>query len=269
MCLPYSAPIGPTLPAFVHPARPRYILQPMNCHACGASLSPTARVFPQNCAAGGPCGAAVGSAGATGWRAGLPWGLAGAAFGALITVVAMRSLATPSRADEPGATAVAPFAGGAGGGQPPDISQMSPEERANRLFNRVMLLAESGKQDSVQFFLPMALGAYAQLPTLDADARYHIGMLELAGGNANAALAQADTIGRSISTHLFTYVLRAPAYRGAGNKQLEARAYADFLRNEPAELAKKRPEYGADAHQDALNSFHGEAVRQGRTGRTS
>jgi hypothetical protein len=170
-------------------------------------------------------------------------------------------------------TPVAPFAGGAGGagggGQPPDISQMSPEERANRLFNRVMLLAESGKQDSVQFFLPMALGAYAQLPALDADARYHVGMLELAGGNANAALAQADTIGRSISTHLFIYVLRAHAYQELGNKQLEARAYADFLRNEPAELAKKRPEYGADAHQDALNSFHAEALRQGRSGRTS
>ena len=236
----------------------------MTCHACGASLSPTAKFCHK-------CGAAVGTAGATGWRAGLPWGLAGAAFGALITVVAMRSLAAPSRADEPGATPVAPFAGGAGGGggQPPDISQMSPEERANRLFNRVMLLAESGKQDSVQFFLPMALGAYAQLPALDADARYHVGMLELAGGNANAALAQADTIGRSISTHLFIYVLRAHAYQELGNKQLEARAYADFLRNEPAELAKKRPEYGADAHQDALNSFHAEALRQGRSGRTS
>jgi hypothetical protein len=235
----------------------------MTCHACGASLSPTAKFCHK-------CGAAVGTAGATGWRAGLPWGLAGAAFGALITVVAMRSLAAPSRADEPGATPVAPCAGGAGGGgQPPDISQMSPEERANRLFNRVMLLAESGKQDSVQFFLPMALGAYAQLPALDADARYHVGMLELAGGNANAALAQADTIGRSISTHLFIYVLRAHAYQELGNKQLEARAYADFLRNEPAELAKKRPEYGADAHQDALNSFHAEALRQGRSGRTS
>ncbi|HTI44454.1 MAG TPA: hypothetical protein VL693_21650, partial [Vicinamibacterales bacterium] len=74
----------------------------------------------------------------------------------------MRSLGAPSRADEATSAPIAPFAGGAGeaggaGGQPPDISQMSPEERANRLFNRVMILAESGKQDSVQFFMPMAL----------------------------------------------------------------------------------------------------------------
>jgi hypothetical protein len=105
----------------------------------------------------------------------------------------------------------------------------------------------------------MALGAYAQLPALDADARYHIGMLELAGGNANAALAQADTIGRSISTHLFIYVLRAHAYQELGNTQLERRAYADFLRNEPAERAKNRQEY--TDHADALTSFKTEAAR--------
>src|SRR5213079_541375 len=103
---------------------------------------------------------------------------------------------------------VAPFAS-SGGGRPPDISQMSPEERANRLFNRVMILAEAGKNDSVQFFLPMALGAYGQLPSLDADARYHVGLLQRAGGDANAALAQADTIRKAIPTHLFIYVLRA------------------------------------------------------------
>ena len=136
---------------------------------------------------------------------------------------------------------------------------MSPEERANRLFNRVMILAEAGKQDSVLFFLPMALGAYAQLPELDADARYHVGMLELAGGDPAAALAQADTIQRANPTHLFIYVLRAHAYQQQGNTQQERRAYADFLRNEPAETAKKRPEY-AD-HTDALQSFKMEARR--------
>ena len=136
---------------------------------------------------------------------------------------------------------------------------MTPDERANRLFNRVMTLAEAGKQDSVRFFLPMALGAYAQLPTLDPDARYHIGMLQMAGGDATAALAQADTIQRSSPTHLFIYVLRAHAYQQQGNTQLERRAYADFLRNEPAEIAKKRPEY--TDHGDNLASFKAEAAR--------
>src|SRR5438552_18031879 len=89
MCLPYSVPaIGPTLPAFERPASP--LVSPpelhspaMTCHACGAQLSSTARFCHK-------CGAAVATAGVTGWRAGLPWGLAGAALGALVTVLAMR-----------------------------------------------------------------------------------------------------------------------------------------------------------------------------------
>jgi tetratricopeptide (TPR) repeat protein len=176
----------------------------------------------------------------------------------------MRSTA-PTPNDEP----AAPFAT-SGGARPPDISQMSPEERANRLFNRVMILAEAGKTDSVQFFLPMALGAYGQLPSLDADARYHVGLLHLAGGDATAALAQADTIHQSLPTHLFIYLLRAHAYNQLGNAAEERRAYADFLRNERAELAQKRPEYAQDAHLDALTNFHDEAERKTRSGgRTS
>ena len=142
---------------------------------------------------------------------------------------------------------------------------MTPAERANRLFNRVMILAEAGKGDSVRFFLPMALGAYNQLPALDPDARYHIGLLQLAGGDVQAALAQADTIQRSAPTHLFIYVLRAHAYQQSGNTQQERRAYAEFLRNEAVETAKNRPEY--NDHREALNNFTQEASRvAGRAG---
>jgi tetratricopeptide (TPR) repeat protein len=211
----------------------------MACHACGAQLSPTARFCHK-------CGAAIAGAHSTGWRVGLPWALAGAALGALVAVVAMRGAGTTA----PRTPLTAP-----------DISQMSPQERAERLFNRVMILAEAGKNDSVQFFLPMALGAYAQLPALDADTRYHVGLLQLAGGDAAAALAQADTIRQSIPTHLFIYLLRAHAYQALRNVQEERRAYADFLRNEPGEMAKQRPEYGQDAHLDALTSFKAEAGR--------
>ena len=218
----------------------------MTCHACGAQLAATARFCHK-------CGAAIATAQATGWRAGFPWTLAGAALGALVTVVAMRAGGAGS--GERGAESIAPRSPLSA----PDISRMSPEERANRLFNRVMILAEAGKGDSVSFFLPMALGAYSQLPALDADARYHVGLLQLAGGDAAAALAQADTIRQSIPTHLFIYILRAHAYQQQGNTVQERRAYADFLRNEPAEMAKNRAEY-AD-HSDALTNFQAEASR--------
>lgn len=180
--------------------------------------------------------------------------MAGAAVGALVTVLLAGRVGTR----QPGAESTQPLTTGSGL-RPPDISQMSPEERANRLFNRVMTLAEAGKGDSVRFFLPMALGAYSQLPELDPDARYHIGMLQLAGGDFEAALAQADTIRRLVPTHLFIYVLRAHAYQQTGNTQQERRAYSEFLRNEGAETGKNRPEY--TDHREALNNFKAEAAR--------
>lgn len=226
----------------------------MTCHTCGAQLSSTARFCHK-------CGAAIATTGATGWRAGLPWGLAGAALGALVAVIAMRSVGSGTRAGD----AAGPTRQTLGGPAAIDISQMSPEERANRLFNRVMTLAEAGKQDSVVFFLPMALGAYDQLPALDADARYHIGLLHLAAGDVAAALGQADTIQRATPNHLFIYILRAHAYQAQGNPAQEQRAYADFLRHEQAELAVKRPEY--DDHRESLTNFHSEALRQAQNPR--
>src|SRR6266851_9970493 len=147
----------------------------MNCHACGAALSGTARFCHK-------CGAQVGGGQASGWRAGLPWSVAGAALGALLTVLAFRlGGSSESGVRDAGALEDGPLP--ASRSTPPDISQMSPEERATRLYNRVMTLHTEGKADSAEFFLPMALQAYAMLPALDVDARYHIGVLDLSGGN--------------------------------------------------------------------------------------
>src|SRR2546425_9562530 len=112
----------------------------MNCHACGAPLAATARFCHK-------CGAQVGGAQSSGWRAGLPWSVAGAALGALLTVLALRIGASSGGGMRD--------AGGGGGGappppriSPPHISQMSPEESAARLYNPGMLLHTQGKADS-------------------------------------------------------------------------------------------------------------------------
>ncbi|HKW40826.1 MAG TPA: zinc ribbon domain-containing protein [Gemmatimonadales bacterium] len=226
----------------------------MTCHACGANLASTARFCHK-------CGAHVGGAQAAGWRSGLPWGVAGAALGALLTVVALRQGAggrepeagqvnTPA----PGSQLPAP-----GSQLPaPDISQMSPEERATRLYNRVMTLHSQGKADSAAFFLPMAIQAYAMLPALDVDGRYHIGVLDLTAGDATAALAQADTIRRTVPTHLFALMLRARALELERDTAGARRAYRDFLRSEPAERARRRPEY--NEHGQNLDAFHEQAT---------
>jgi hypothetical protein len=227
----------------------------MNCHACGTTLSEGARYCHK-------CGAST-SAPATGWRLGLPWGIAGAAVAALITVLVMRGSGGGSASGSAvAAPPVAPFAGGAstGGVAAPDISQMSPEERAQRLFDRVMRLQESGKADSVRFFLPMALGAYQQLPALELDGHFDVGLLDLAGGDQAGALAEADTIRREIPTHLFADILRARAFETQNNTTGARAAYQNFLKNESSERARRRPEYTDRAR--LLDAFHGDAVNR-------
>ena len=219
----------------------------MNFHACGAALAPTARFCHK-------CGAQVGGTHTSGWRAGLPWGVAGAALGALLTVVVLRlgsSSGDGSREARDDNTLASRL-------PPPDISQMSPEERATRLYNRVMTLHTQGKADSAEFFLPMALQAYAMLPALDVDARYHIGVLDLTGGNPVAALAQADTIRRAVPTHLFAFMLRARALELERDRAGARRAYRDFLAHEAAERTRQRPEYSE--HAENLDAFHGQAT---------
>ena len=223
----------------------------MTCHACGATLGATSRYCHK-------CGADVAGPSSGGWRSGLPWGVAGLTVGALLAVLFMRA------GGERGGGSGEPV------GQPapssqltvPDISQMSPEERARRLFDRVMLMSQRGAQDSVQFFLPMALGAYAQLPALDLDARYDIGVLQLAGGNAAGVLAEADTILRAVPTHLYGLMLRAQGQALRGDSAAVRRTAAAFLANERAERARQRPEYAE--HPSALDEFHADALNATR-----
>jgi hypothetical protein len=218
----------------------------MTCHACGATLTPGVRYCHK-------CGAAVGAT-AGGWRVGLPWGIAGVAVGALIMALFLRVIGGPAAdATPPVVPALTAPAGAA-----PDISRMSPEERARRLFDRVVDLAQRGVQDSVQFFMPMALGAYAQLPSLDLDGHYDLGVLHLAGNDPAGALAEADTILASAPTHLYGLMLRAQALTEKGDAAGAAKSYRAFLASEPAERARKRPEYAE--HSAAIDAFHSEAT---------
>jgi hypothetical protein len=177
-------------------------------------------------------------------------------LGALVTVLALRlSGSAGSGTRDAGGVDDGPPP--ASRGAPPDISQMSPEERATRLYNRVMSLHSQGKADSAEFFLPMALQSYTMLPALDVDARYHIGVLELTGGNAAGALAQADTIRRVVPTHLFGFMLRARALELTHDTPGALRAYRGFLQHEAAERARQRPEYGE--HAQNLDAFRDQA----------
>ncbi len=140
---------------------------------------------------------------------------------------------------------IAPFAGGGGNGPAPDISKMTPEERATRLFDRVMRYGEEGKQDSARVFAPMAIQAYEMIGALNAHHRYDMGLIGIVSGDAGIAQAQADTILSANKSHLLGLVL---AMKAAGLRQdLKGRdAFKQrLLAARASEEAKQLPEYQA------------------------
>ena len=140
----------------------------------------------------------------------------------------------------------------------PDISGLSPQERADRLYNRVMLLATQGKVDSVQFFAPMALTAYQMLSPLNADQRYDMGRIGEVAGALPLAKAQADTILRQDPNHLLGLILEARLATLAGDS-IQLHSYERRLvAAQKTELATRKEEY--IRHQDDITN----ALQQAR-----
>ena len=137
---------------------------------------------------------------------------------------------------------------GAAGSRAPDISQLSPSDIANRLFDRIMRLNDQGKADSVAFFAPMAVQAYQMVQQeqghpLDADQRFDVGRIGEVAGALQIARAQADTIRQQQPDHLLGLLLAGQAAKLSGNTAALNEYKAKFTSVKARELAKNLPEY--------------------------
>lgn len=200
----------------------------------------------------------------------LPWAIA-----ALALVAALATLAGRGFNASRGSTLDAPQnalpqaglddRGAAPGGnvRAPDISSLSPQERAERLYTRVMTLNSDGKADSVQFFAPMALTAYEMLAPLNADQRYDMGRVAEVAGQLDVARAQADTILRQSPTHLLGLILAVRAAELLSQASQKAEFNRRLLAAEKSELATKKSEY--ERHEDDIKR----AVAGARTATTN
>lgn len=205
------------------------------CHRCGE---------PRDGRSSGAAPARAGAAPAATVSTILPWAVAAIALLSLLAFIVGQNFGRGRAATPAVATASAPVGGGApAAGRAPDISSMSPQERADRLFQRVMTYVSEGKSDSVTFFAPMAILSFEALAPLDAHQRYDLGLLGIVSGDGALARAQADTILTESSTHLLGLIL---GMRAAG-LQSDATARADFVRRLSAALVSERakglPEY--------------------------
>lgn len=220
------------------------------CNQCGAPASaaaapvkPEAVVAPTAPKPGGKPAPSAGEKKQPGST--LPWTIAALAILALlIALIFPRPGDPPQGLVAPGTTPPQAAAGG-GFGDPSavDISSMTPLERANSLFNRVMQNVSSGDSAQVEFFLPMALAAYAEVPTLDADGHYHVAVLHLADGNPAAARESAAAILAEADTHLFGLFTAAQAEAALGNTSAARDFYERFMAAFETESAMARREY--------------------------
>ena len=120
---------------------------------------------------------------------------------------------------------------------------MTPDQQAERLYDRIMREAEAGQIGNVRTFMPMAIAAYERLAPLNSDQRYDLGRIGEVGGDAALAQAQADTILRSKPTHLLGLILSAKAARMVKNETRAREADARLLAAEPTERSAGVKEY--------------------------
>lgn len=188
----------------------------------------------------------------------LPWFVG---LGALLILIVVISLQSAGGDAKTGATVIAdastpaapPMAGGgdASAGTPPNIANMSANERASRLYNRIMAYAEAGKTDSVAFFAPMALASHAMLERPSLDERYHYGRIGEVTGDLSIARAEADTILASEPNSLLGLMLAGRAARLANDKAGAAKYDKQLLSVVQSELARKLPDY--EVHRSEID----------------
>jgi hypothetical protein len=245
-----------------------------NCPACAAATLPDARF----CHA---CGVALGGQArpwlGTRWIALFAAVVASAsAAGVLSIYFGGRDRALPPAM--PRFESVAPSTGNSGGrdrapqlamprfdggapspGEPIDLSTLSPREAADRLFNRIMMAAERGDTDEAQRFAPMALAAYARLDVLDADARYHLGLIHAVNGDIEKIRSEIASLKQLVPQHLLAITLEHRVAELLRDQAAAARAYALFNAAFEAEMKIGRPEY-AD-HRVTIEKFRAAGVR--------
>jgi len=218
-----------------------------SCGSCGARLSPGA-VFCSE------CGSQVAAREVKPASARLPWilsAIALAAFSVMIAVLVQRG--STARTGEMTLTGGIPISGGSatGGGSAgmptaEELAAMTPRQAADRLFERAMREHEGGDMERTALFLDMGLQAYAAVPPsdLDADARFHMGLMQLLMADSAAARRSAEEILGPDPDHLLGLILSARIADFMGDSELgEAQRERVRAIVEAAGGIPERPEY--------------------------
>jgi hypothetical protein len=206
------------------------------CNVCGtpvASAATTAVTQPVAATAGAGAGS----------KPNLPWVIAGIAVVALAAALILPRLGGESTPAATPPFAAAPGAGAMGDASSVDLSTMTPQEQATRLFNRVMESVSAGDSAQARAFAPMAVAAYSALEPRTMDDNYHYAMMNLINNDPEGTLAVTDAMLAEVPEHLYALFTAAQAHTLLGNPEEAADLYSRFVANYDEEMAAGRPEY--------------------------
>lgn len=253
------------------------------CSRCGARLAAPEGACPE-CGGEvkegalycGQCGHPLRAPGKKPLSAHLPWILAGVALVAFAVALGLfvQDQSAPRGMDDP-ITGGLPSADAEGGGgmagtdatgapsgaampSPSELANMSPREAADRLFDRAMREQETGDAERARFFAQMGAQAYERVPParMDADARFHVGMLQLAMENPEGAAEPAEALLAERPDHLLGLILaiRVADARGEGGR---ADSLRERLREAVADGALEEGLPGYESHRAFIEAEAG------------
>lgn len=245
------------------------------CGECGAGVDADARYCTE-------CGEALSGGGSKPWTAYLPWALSALALVAFAVAITLfiqtqtspRQAGSPPTGSLPGEDAAA--SGGSGGmagggargegaagsnGSMPsagELANMPPRQAADRLFDRAMRVRAGGDTSRARFFARMGRQAYERVPAseMDADARFHVGLLALMQGDTAAALSRARAILEEDSGHLLGLIL---GFRSSAGEEARREYRQRFLDAASSADLSGRPSY--EAHRTLIEDLRTELAR--------
>jgi len=215
-----------------------------HCSSCGSACEVGALYCRD-------CGAPVGKPPVKSMRARLPWILTGLALVAFaIALSVMIGKGTGERA--PGMPPTGSIITGAQPATGPsgvDLSSMTPREAADRLFDRAMREESAGNMAQALQFAEMGVRTYGMIPAaeVDADAHFHLGLLELLRSQPDDAELHANAILETLPDHLLGWVLQERISEQRGDATGVEQAQSRFLAVLDAQRALNLAEYAQHA----------------------
>ena len=212
----------------------------LTCSSCGTDTTRGARFCHH-------CGKSLTGFGA---KEAAPWITVGA-VGVVLAIVGAFMILDRQQSAAPSTTPATSTASAT------TITNITTAQAAEQLFNHVMAASERGETAEARRFAPMALEAYGQLGTLDNDAHYHVGLIHVTVGDTESAMAELETIRRSVPDHLLGIMLEHAIAEAKGDDEGVTQAYARFVSTYDTEILTDRDEYRG--HRTGIDGFRARA----------